>query len=75
VDIILIIVIILILALYSLIMFYEKKHKGLLQKYPTYSSKYQNEYPTVRFHYASADDENLKKLRELYQLDSIAGQG
>ena len=74
-DIILIIVIILILALYSLIMFYEKKHKGLLQKYPTYSSKYQNEYPTVRFHYASADDENLKKLRELYQLDSIAGQG
>ena len=48
---------------------------GLLKNHPTFSG--QRPYPTVdvTFTYAAPTDENLARLRKLYSLDAIAGQG
>ncbi len=48
---------------------------GLLKKHPAFSAK-PPAYPVdVEFRYAAPTDEDLKKLRDTYQLDAVAGQG
>jgi len=64
-----------ILTLCGLVAFYGKRHKDLLKKHPAFSAKHRDQYPPISFQYADAQDENLKKLREKYRLDAIAGGG
>jgi hypothetical protein len=48
---------------------------NLLEKHPTFSAK-QRDYPVnVNFQYADPTDDNLKRLREKFDLDSVAGKG
>jgi len=48
---------------------------ALLKKHPAFSVK-SPEYPVdVNFQYAAPTDENLKKLRDTYDLETIAGRG
>ena len=48
---------------------------GLLQKHATFSAK-PSGYPVkVDFSYADSSDENLVRLRDMYNLETIAGQG
>ena len=48
---------------------------GLLKKHPTFSAK-PPAYPVeVVFHYAAPTDEDLRKVRETYDLDGVAGRG
>ena len=52
-----------------------KQWLGLLQKHPVFSGK-QPAYPVdVAFSYASPADDNLRKLRDTYRLDTVAGSG
>ena len=48
---------------------------GLLKNHPTFSGQRPSPAADVTFTYAASSDENLAKLRKLYDLDSIAGQG
>jgi hypothetical protein len=48
---------------------------ALLKEYPVFSS-HETGYPAdVRFHYAGPTDDNLKKLRDMYDLQTVAGTG
>jgi hypothetical protein len=48
---------------------------GLLKQHPTFSGM-RSSYPAdLAFSYAVPTDENLSRLRELYNLEAIAGQG
>jgi hypothetical protein len=48
---------------------------GLLRKHPTFSGTRSSGPAGVAFTYAEPSDEDLSRLRELYDLDAIAGQG
>jgi len=48
---------------------------GLLKKHTAFSAKSPG-YPVgVNFHYSPPTDDNLKKLRDTYNLETVAGQG
>jgi hypothetical protein len=70
-----VIVVGLILALYGVIAFYGKRFRDRLEAHPTFSAKFKDQYSQVSFRYAEARDENLTKLRDRYDLDSVAGKG
>jgi len=72
---ILIIVAILILVLYGVIAFYGKKFKDFLKEHPAFSAKHKDRDLPVSFRYAAANDENLRQLRDKYDLDAVAGKG
>ena len=72
---ILIIAATLILILYSVIAFYGKEFKDILKKHSTFSAKQKDRYSPVSFQYVNANDENLKQLRDEYELDAVAGKG
>jgi hypothetical protein len=48
---------------------------GLLRKHPTFSGKPSYSSADLAFAYADPTDANLTRLRELYDLEAIAGQG
>jgi hypothetical protein len=48
---------------------------SLLKKHSTFSAKRPGYPVEVAFQYAAQADENLKRLRETYNLEAIAGQG
>jgi hypothetical protein len=48
---------------------------GLLKNHPTFSGQRPSPTVDVTFTYAPPTDENLARLRKLYDLDAIAGQG
>ncbi len=48
---------------------------ALLKSHPTFSGQRPSPTADVTFTYAAPSDENLARLRKLYDLDSIAGQG
>jgi hypothetical protein len=48
---------------------------GLLKAHPTFSAKGPSPPSEITFAYAAPTDENLARLRKLYDLDAIAGQG
>lgn len=48
---------------------------GLLKQHPAFSGKGPSSPADIVFAYAAATDENLGRLRELYNLEAIAGQG
>jgi len=48
---------------------------GLLRKHPTFSRARPSSPADIAFAYADPTDENLSRLRELYDLEAIAGQG
>lgn len=48
---------------------------GLLRKHPAFSAN-PPAYPVdLKFYYAAPTDDGLKKLRDLYDLDAVAGRG
>lgn len=47
----------------------------LLKAHPDFSGKVGERSAAVQFQYSDALDENLKKLRETYHLDAVAGEG
>jgi hypothetical protein len=48
---------------------------SLLKKHTTFSAKHSGYPIDVNFQYSTPMDDNLRKLRETFNLDSIAGQG
>jgi hypothetical protein len=48
---------------------------GLLKKHATFSAKGPGYPVDVSFQYAAPTDDNLKRLRDTYDLDRVAGQG
>lgn len=48
---------------------------GLLKRHPAFSAKLPGYPVDVNFHYAAPADSDLKKLRDTYDLDMVAGQG
>ena len=48
---------------------------GVLREHAIFSAKPPENSTDASFTYAAASDENLKKLRETYRLDAIAGKG
>jgi hypothetical protein len=53
----------------------EKEWMGLLKEHPTFSAK-RPVYPfDVNFYYATPDDTSLTRLREKYDLETVAGRG
>jgi hypothetical protein len=48
---------------------------GLLKNHATFSAKPSGHPVKVNFSYADSSDENLTKLRDTYDLETIAGQG
>ncbi len=48
---------------------------GLLKKHATFSAKPSGYLVNVDFSYADSSDENLTRLRDMYNLQKIAGQG
>jgi hypothetical protein len=65
----------LIIGTSALVLFYDRKHKRLLKRYSSFSGKHIDEYASLSFSYASAEDKNLRLLRTKYYLDEVAGQG
>ena len=52
-----------------------KQWMTLLKEYPTFSAK-PTEYPLdINFYYAPPSDDSLRRLRDSYHLEAIAGQG
>jgi hypothetical protein len=52
-----------------------KQWVGLLKAHPTFSAKGPSPPADLAFTYAAAADENLARLRKLYGLEAVAGQG
>jgi hypothetical protein len=52
-----------------------KEWAGLLKKYATFSAKPPGDSVEVNFSYANPSDENLKKLHDTYDLQTVAGSG
>ena len=52
-----------------------KQWLALLVNHPVFSAKNAGKPLDIGFHYAEPTDENLEKLRDMYDLDMIAGQG
>jgi hypothetical protein len=52
-----------------------KQWAGVLKKHPTFSGRRPGPTVDVTFTYAAPNDEDLARLRTLYDLDAIAGQG
>ena len=48
---------------------------GLLKKHSTFSTKSPPGLVDVNFQYAAPTDDNLRKLRDTYDLETVAGQG
>jgi hypothetical protein len=48
---------------------------GLLKKHPAFSAKRLGYSVDMNFQYAAPTDDNLKKLRDTYDLETVAGQG
>ena len=48
---------------------------ALLKKYPAFLEKDKDFPINIDFHYSSSTDSNLRKLRDMYDLETIAGQG
>jgi len=65
----------LILVLYGGIVFYGKHFENLIKAHPTFSARFNEKYQHVNFQYAVGSIENLRKLRETYDLDRVAGEG
>ncbi|MHA1557153.1 MAG: hypothetical protein ACTSPM_09500 [Candidatus Heimdallarchaeota archaeon] len=68
-----------IVILFSLIMllYYVKKREFLnkLKEYPNFSSEEIEDFEKMEIHYSDESDENLKLLKEKYDLAAIAGYG
>ena len=47
---------------------------GLLRKHSTFSAKHTGYPVDVNFQYAAPSDSNLRKLRDIYDLDTVAGK-
>jgi hypothetical protein len=71
----LIVVVVLVGGLVGVYLYYGAEFKKRLLAHPTFSSMHREKYAEVSFQYASPEDDNLKELRELYDLDTIAGDG
>ena len=52
-----------------------KEWLGLLREHPNFPATESNLSMKIDFSYGSAGDENLRKLREIFDLDEIAGEG
>jgi hypothetical protein len=52
-----------------------KRWLALLRKHPAFSANSRGKYADMQFQYSGAQDENLRKLRETYRLDAVAGKG
>ncbi len=52
-----------------------KRWMNLLKQHVAFSAKSREKYADMQFHYAREQDENLKRLRETYHLDAVAGSG
>jgi hypothetical protein len=52
-----------------------KRWLGLLKAYPGFSGKAREHCADMQFQYSDAQDKNLKRLRETYCLDAVAGEG
>lgn len=52
-----------------------RRWAGLLKSHPTFSGQRPSPMIDVTFTYAAPADENLARLRKLYDLDTIAGRG
>jgi hypothetical protein len=52
-----------------------KRWMALLKQHATFSAKSREKYADMQFHYSGTEDENLKKLRETYRLETVAGSG
>jgi len=52
-----------------------RRWAGLLKQHPTFSGTKSSERADVAFTYAGPTDEDLSRLRDLYNLEAIAGQG
>jgi hypothetical protein len=52
-----------------------KEWAGLLKKHPAFSAKLPGYPVDVDFHYAAPTDDNLSKLRDMYDLENVAGRG
>lgn len=48
---------------------------ALLKKYPSFLEKDEDSPINIDYHYSSPTETNLRRLRELYDLETIAGQG
>lgn len=51
------------------------KWADLLRKHSTFSAKHTGYPVDVNFQYAAPTDSSLRKLRDMYDLDTVAGQG
>ena len=71
----LIVVLVLVGGLVGVYQYYGAQFKKRLLAHSTFSSKHREKYANVSFQYASPEDDNLKELRELYNLDAVAGDG
>lgn len=49
--------------------------ESLLRKHPAFSAKRPGYPVDVKFHYAAPTDDNLRKLRDTYDLETAAGHG
>jgi hypothetical protein len=52
-----------------------KRWMALLRQHATFSAKSREKYADMQFQYSGTQDENLRKLRETYRLDAVAGSG
>ena len=52
-----------------------KRWMALLKQHATFSVKAREKYADMQFRYSGMEDENLKKLRETYGLETVAGSG
>ena len=48
---------------------------GLLKMHPAFSAKLSGSAVDIDFQYAASTDDDLRKLRGMYNLDAVAGQG
>jgi hypothetical protein len=52
-----------------------KRWMAMLKQHATFSEKSREKYADMQFHYSGMENENLKKLRETYGLETVAGSG
>ncbi len=52
-----------------------KRWMAALNEHATFSAKSREKYADMHFQYSGAQEENLQKLREIYHLGAVAGDG